>query len=349
MKKIFPALVALASILVSACNESPKKTDENKPHHGPMKPMKNPWAHDPVAAMEDSVCYVFCTGHGVTCLSSTDMEMWTFRGACLDTLPEWARASVPDATIHFWAPDVIYHGGEWHLFYTISSFAKNTSVIGHATSPTLNPESPDYGWTDQGPVVRSVPMRDDWNAIDPNVASDDEGGMWMTFGSFWSGIQLFRLNDDLTHPAEPEEWYNVVSRREKAEFVSREPGENAVEAPFIFKKNGWYYMFVSFDYCCRGKESTYRVVVGRSRDILGPYIDRDGVSMEHGGGTEVIAGDGKQWEAVGHCSVYTFGDADYFFAHAYDMEKGDSHLVVLPVAWDEEWPVVSFESTLARE
>ncbi len=343
MKPLFPLLFAPVALAVSSCSEAPKQHADRPPFPREIKAMKNPWVHDPVAAVEDSTYYVFGTGRGVACMSSANLEEWTFQGSLLDELPEWALASVPDATPHVWAPDVVWHNGLWHVFYSVSSFAKNTSVIGHATSPTLNPESPDFEWTDRGPVVRSVPMRDDWNAIDPNVVFDDEGTAWMTFGSFWGGIQLFRLNDDLSRPAEPEEWYNICSRREKPEFISKEPGENAVEAPFIFRKNGWFYLFVSFDYCCRGKESTYRLAVGRSRTVTGPYVDRDGKSLEHGGGTEILAGDGVRWQAVGHCSAYTFGDSDYLFAHAYEVESGESKLVVLPIAWDEEWPVVSFE------
>ena len=105
------------------------------------------------------------------------------------------------------------------------------------------------------------------------------------------------------------------------------------------EKDGWYYLFVSHDYCCKGLESNYSTVVGRSRRIEGPYLDRDGRDMAHGGGTLVIGPDEK-YSGVGHCSVYEFGGRWIFAAHGYDKAKnGASKLVVRDIAWDDEgWP-----------
>lgn len=118
-------------------------------------------------------------------------------------------------------------------------------------------------------------------------------------------------------------------------------GNGAVEAPFIFKRDGWYYLFVSYDLCCRGEKSTYNVVVGRSKTVTGPYYDKDGVSLMNSGGTMVAKGNG-QFAGVGHCSVYTFGDKDYIFMHGYDKDQDyRSKLLVREVNWSEDgWPVV---------
>ena len=64
-------------------------------------------------------------------------------------------------------------------------------------------------------VVRSVPGRDMWNAIDPNVAIDESGTPWMAFGSFWTGIKLVKLNPDLTSivTGPGEEWHTLASRQ----------------------------------------------------------------------------------------------------------------------------------------
>ena len=102
-----------------------------------------------------------------------------------------------------------------------------------------------------------------------------------------------------------------------------------------------YYLFVSFDLCCRGAKSTYNVVVGRSECIHGPYFDKDGVNMMEGGGTVIVKGNG-QYAGAGHCAVVTFDGKDYMFMHGYDKDYDyDSRLLVREISWTEDgWPVV---------
>ena len=118
--------------------------------------------------------------------------------------------------------------------------------------------------------------------------------------------------------------------------------ENPVEAPFIFKHGGYYYLFVSWDYCCQGMKSTYKVVVGRSRNIEGPYLDRNGKDMADLGGTLVIEGDKKVFEAAGHCSAYSCQGKDYFLCHGYSVAlKGASILICKEISWTEDgWPTL---------
>jgi arabinan endo-1,5-alpha-L-arabinosidase len=103
---------------------------------------------------------------------------------------------------------------------------------------------------------------------------------------------------------------------------------------------GWYYLFVSWDYCCRGSKSNYRVAVGRSRQVDGPYLDRDGHDMLQGGGTIVIEGDKQQYEAAGHCAVYHVDGQDVFLCHGYSVErKGAPVLVQRTIRWTADgWP-----------
>jgi arabinan endo-1,5-alpha-L-arabinosidase len=302
----------------------------------------SPIVHDPVLAYENGTYYLFCTGMGVSCMSSKDLKEWTVERSVFEQLPKWISEALPSANLHLWAPDIIFHKGEWHLFYASSAFAKNTSVIGHVTNKTLNPQSDEFEWVDRGMIIQSVPYRDDWNAIDPNIIVDEDGCPWMNFGSFWNGMKMFRMTDDLSAVAQPEEWITLSKRQRTWTLDDKDPGDGAVEAPFIFKKGDWYYLFVSFDYCCRGKESTYKVVVGRSDDVKGPYLDKDGVPMTQGGGSLVIEGDGDKWQAIGHNSAYTFNGKDYFVAHAYEMIHGTPHLVIREISWEDEWPVVNW-------
>lgn len=99
---------------------------------------------------------------------------------------------------------------------------------------------------------------------------------------------------------------------------------------------------MSFDYCCRGPQSTYKMMVGRSRSITGPYLDAAGTPLEQGGGTLVLAGDAN-WHGVGHNAVATFDGRDYLVFHGYDArDQGRPKLRTEPLGWSAAgWPQVT--------
>lgn len=298
-------------------------------------------AHDPVMIQQDSTYYLFCTGFGISMWSSSNMKEWKQEKPVFNRPPQWAAALIPGFKGHIWAPDISYHNGQYYLYYAVSAFGKNTSCIGLAINKTLNPASPDYQWRDLGKIIQSVPGRDMWNAIDPNLLVEDNGNAWLSFGSFWNGMKLVQLKPDLTAVAEPQQWYTIASRKRDPILPDSVAGDAAVEAPFIFKKGNYFYLFVSFDYCCRAEKSTYKVVVGRSEKIMGPYADRDGVPMNLGGGSLVLEGD-KNWFGAGHNSVYTFNGHEYIVFHGYDAaDKGRSKLRIENLEWDAQgWPFI---------
>ncbi|WP_421898670.1 arabinan endo-1,5-alpha-L-arabinosidase [Marinoscillum sp.] len=300
--------------------------------------------HDPVMIKQKDTYYLFCTGRGISVFSSTDMKDWKEEAPVFENSPEWTEEVVPGFRGHIWAPDIHWYDGKYYLYYSVSAFAKNTSAIGLATNVTLDPESADFEWEDQGIVIRSVPNRDLWNAIDPNIITDESGYPWMSFGSFWEGLKMVRLTPNRTTIAEPQEWHTIARRKRTYFTEDAQPGDAALEAPFIFKKDTMYYLFVSWDYCCRGEKSTYKVMVGKSKSVTGPYLDRDGISMNAGGGTLVIEGN-KNWAGVGHNSAYTFEGKDYLIFHAYDAsDQGRPKLKIAEVQWDDEgWPILREE------
>jgi arabinan endo-1,5-alpha-L-arabinosidase len=297
--------------------------------------------HDPVMAKEGDTYYVFSTGPGITFYSSSNMRDWQPEGRVFPGEPSWARQAAPTFNDHIWAPDVQFHDGRYYLYYSVSGFGKNTSGIGVTINRTLNPRSPDYRWEDQGMVLQSVPGRDLWNAIDPNVIADSKGQGWMSFGSFWTGIKLVKLNADWTRLAEPQEWHALARRERPAYTPDESPAPAEIEAPYIFRKGDYYYLFVSFGLCCQKEHSTYHLMVGRSRDITGPYVDKDGKQMLEGGGSLVLAGN-RNWRGLGHNGAYTFDGKDYLVLHAY--ETADNYmqkLKILEMKWDRDgWPVV---------
>jgi arabinan endo-1,5-alpha-L-arabinosidase len=298
--------------------------------------------HDPVMAKEGSTYYLYSTGPGITFYSSQDMKTWKLAGRVFPGEPVWAKSVAKSFNGHIWAPDITLHNGKYYLYYSVSAFAKNTSAIGLTINKTLNPASPDYKWEDQGIVLESVPNRDLWNAIDPNIIVDEKGTPWMSFGSFWGGLKLVKLDASWTKLAEPQEWYTIAKRQRPAFIDDRDPGPAELEAPFIYKKGDFYYLFVSWDKCCRGKDSTYKMMVGRSNDVRGPYLDKDGKNLAEGGGSLLLAGTEK-WAGLGHNSVYNFDGKDYLVFHAYETaDNGLQKLKIAELFWDQTgWPAVN--------
>jgi len=298
--------------------------------------------HDPVMIKQDSLYYLFCTGSGVSVFSSPDMLNWKREKPVFTAAPEWVIKQLPRFRNSMWAPDIIHYKGSYYLFYSVSAFGKNTSAIGLAMNKTLMSNSPDFKWIDLGCVIQSVPGRDNWNAIDPNLYVGEDGIPWLNFGSFWGGIKLVRLSEDLTKVYEPQEWYTLARRQRDAFTDDRNAGEAMIEAPFIFKKGLFYYLFVSWDKCCSGVNSTYKVVVGRSSKVTGPYFSKDSIDMARGGGTIILKGD-SAFPGVGHQAVVSFDNTDYLICHGYDAnDNGKSKLIIKKLLWDEKgWPFVT--------
>src|SRR6185369_7073432 len=291
--------------------------------------------HDPSIIKEGNTYYVFSTRAGIAIRCLKDLIHWQLCGDVFAHLPEWALKDVPGLR-GLWAPDVSYFNHKYHLYYSASTFGSNHSSIGLATNETLDPASETYRWVDQGKVIGSN-TGDDWNAIDPDVVLDEHNQPWLAFGSFWGGIKLRKLDGATGKLSSEDQTLYSLARRAR---TSGGPG--AIEAPNIIRKNDYYYLFVSFDFCCRGKDSTYNIRVGRARRLTGPYIDRSGKPMMDGGGTLVVAGAGR-WACTGHSSVLQEKDRDWLVYHAYDTEwHGVSTLRISALRWDSDgWGMIS--------
>ncbi len=124
----------------------------------------------------------------------TILNIGRLAGMSLTQFHTWIRERSPE-TKDLWAPDISYVNHEYRLYYAFSRFGKNTSGIALATNKTLDRSSPDYKWVDKGLVLESL-ATDNFNAIDPNFVLDERGRAWLSFGSFWDGIKMRRLDNN---------------------------------------------------------------------------------------------------------------------------------------------------------
>ena len=319
----------------------------------PTGPLTDVPIHDPAGIQQGGTTYLFATGPGIVVWSSPDRIHWSREKPVFASPPAWAVQAVPGFRGQIWAPDISFHGGQYYLYYAVSAFGKNTSCIGVATNATLDPRAPNFKWVDHGKVLQSVPHVTNWNAIDPNLIEDEDGTPYLAFGSFWEGLKLVKLTADRLSVAEPLDHLPTLASR-KAETAGpnlpatagnpADAGGNAIEAAFIYRHAGSYYLFASIDYCCRGAQSTYKMIVGRSKALTGPYVDEAGRPLARGGGTILLAGN-AQWYGVGGQSVDRFDGADYLVFHGYDASdpRARGKLRIEQLQWNEAgWPVVAF-------
>ena len=311
-----------------------KKPDRGVRRGGPATALKGAvrHVHDPVMIRDGDAYYVFSTGPGVPMRRSQDMLDWKRIGRVFeDDVPAWAREEIPGAH-DIWAPDISYYNGRFHLYYSVSTFGSQRSCIGLATNTTLDFSSPDYRWIDHGKVIESFPSKVDFNAIDANLVLDEQKQPWLAWGSYWGGIKLAQLSPETG---------KLLDEADPIHALAARPKKRAIEAPFIIHSDGYYYLFVSFDHCCRGVASNYKIMVGRSREITGPYVDYQGRPMLEGHATTVLAGY-NEYRGPGHNGVFRENGSDWLVHHMYDARvKGRRTMQIRKLIWGRDgWPVV---------
>jgi arabinan endo-1,5-alpha-L-arabinosidase len=305
--------------------------------------------HDPSIIRQGSTYYVFSTdasstqGGFIPIRCSTDKIAWSACGYVFTALPSWISAAVPQAT-EIWAPDVSYFNGAYHVYYAVSSFGSNVSAIGLATNTTLDSTDPSYTWVDQGLILQSS-SSDDFNAIDPNILVDASGSVWLTYGSFWTGIYQQQIDPTTGQIQSGSNTYHLA---ERASDVANDP----IEGSSLVYEDGYYYLFVSWDYCCATdpSQSNYKIVVGRGTSPNGPFQDQSDVDMVDGGGTILLQGD-TNWAGPGGQTAYIDAtDGDLIVFHALKLsQNGLDYLFVRSLTWINDWPVIGTSTDSASE
>lgn len=291
--------------------------------------------HDPSAIDVDGHWVTFQTGtegglyRGAILLkTSPDGITWTNAGAIGKGVPKWAEKVLGYKSLNIWAPSIAVHDGTYYLYYSVSMFGLNQSGIGLMTNTGFDAAKPADGWQDQGEVLHST-LKGDWNAIDPFRIDTGDGRAWLSYGSYWSGIKLRELD--------PKSGKLLTNETPTYDLAAHNHG--SIEASSILEHDHRFYLFVSYDQCCQGVKSTYRIMVGRADKVTGPYVGKTGIPMLGNGATELQRAIGRYIGPGGQEPVKT-PDGDRLIYHYYDGEDGGtSKLQIVPIGWtDDGWP-----------
>jgi hypothetical protein len=272
-------------------------------------------------------------------MRSADLTTWEYVGDVFtpETFPSWG-----DLRGGRWAPAIEYADGEYRLYFTLQNLpglARPNTAIGVATAPT-----PTGPWTDSGqPLV--APAR--WTPptetekyrtiIDAEVVTAPDGRRYLYYGGFGGGIWVRELSRD-----------GLRTVGEEVQVAT----DSTYEGSFVVHRDGWYYLFLSSGHCCKGPVTSYSVFVGRSRDPMGPFVDRFGTRLDAAspGGTPVVTPNGNRWVGTGHNAVITdLAGQDWITVNGIDRENpymtGDRGEVRRPLLvdrldWVDGWPTV---------
>ncbi len=272
-----------------------------------------PYIHDPSTIAESEGCYyTFGTGGG----GLYSVDGWTWQGGAVR--PGGGAA-----------PDVLKIGNRYLCIYGATGGGLGGGHNGRILTMwnnTLNPKSADFKWTTPIEVASSDGMEDQ-DAIDPSLLLDPTTGrLWASYGTYFGSIRLIELDPE-------------TGARKKG-CVEQDIAIDC-EATCLLYREGWYYLLGTHGTCCDGVNSTYNIVVGRSRNITGPYVDNVGRDMFHGGGRMVVAA-GDRKTGPGHFGRTIVDEGVEVMSCHYEADfdwSGRSVLGIRPLLWRNGWPI----------
>jgi arabinan endo-1,5-alpha-L-arabinosidase len=276
------------------------------------------FTHDPTLYEENGIWYQYFTADWIGAKQSNDGRNWRDTGSILAGEFNWWRNYVPDwEPANVWAPEIDRYGDRVWMWYSISTFGSRVSAIGLLSASTAAAGD----WRDEGVAINSG-NANNYNAIDADLAVDEYGDPWMTFGSWNSGIKLTRLDPLSMKPVG--QLYSIASKA------------GGIEAPDVVYRQGYYYLFVSLGKCCDGVNSTYHIVYGRSEKMTGPYLDKNGIDMLNGGGS-LLDGGNDVWIGPGGQDII---NTNLIIRHAYPSSENPwAAVLISALNWDAEgWP-----------
>lgn len=375
MKKSFPVITGL---LCAACvvglfgcgkTEPVKWTDQDEwlnkeaaiPSEAYALPQSMPnygsaAVHDPSVFHDAASGKYYAFGSHFAVASSEDLISWQQENRDGDTTKlfgtaQW-RTVLAEADKHagghenVWAPDVEKIGDTYYLYYSLTSgFGSNKSIIGRVESD--NVMGP---YSNEKVIVKTNGKSNEPNAIDPELFYDKDGGLWMVYGSFYSGIYIKELYNEGENVGLPKE--------EGTGKLLWKGSSGGVEGPFVFyNATTEYYYLMTSDGSLRRDDgfADYNMRVARSKNPDGPYTDITGKDMaaSAGGGNKLTGNykfDGDiGYAALGHNSVIK-KDGKYlavYHARRYDASATNNvssyhSLRTNQLFFNEEgWPVLA--------
>jgi len=272
-----------------------------------------PYIHDPSTIMEcEGKYYTFGTGGG----GLISEDGWTWNGG----------AERPGGGA---APDAVKIGDRYLIAYSATGGGLGGGHAGRVLTMwnnTLDPKSPDFKFTEPIEVAHSLDD-EDCDAIDAGLLLDPtDGRLWLSYGTYFGFIRIVELDPKTGKRVEGNKEINVAID---------------CEATTLMYRDGWYYLLGTHGTCCDGPNSTYNIVVGRSRSVTGPYIDNVGRDMLEGGGKLVIAA-GERKTGPGHFGRFVVADGVEKMSYHYEADfdqGGRSVLAIRPLLWKNGWPV----------
>jgi len=346
-KRIFYAFVSIVSIAgLQSCHTAKNKVASEESQY--QNPVFEPILADPtVVKAEDGWFYAYGTmddwgdgkgSHLIPVVRSKDLVKWTFVKDAFLQKPSWKEKG------GLWAPDVVKVNGKYHMYYAYSTWGDENPGIGLAIA-----DSAAGPFTDLGKLFLSKEV-DVPNSIDPFYL-EEKGKKYVFWGSYSNaptqGTYGVELSDD--------------GRSVPDLFKKFKIAAGDFEAVMIHKKGDYYYFFGSRENCCDGAQSKYHVRVGRSKDIHGPYLDKDGKDLkERNSGSTLIQPNAK-YAGTGHNARLITDNAgtDWLLYHAIDRSQpkvptGANRRVLMldKVMWKNDWPEIlnaqpSIEKTAA--
>ena len=281
-----------------------------------------------VIRAKDGYFYLYATQtktYWMPVYRSKDLVNWEYQGTAFN------KATEPDLPGGgaFWAPEIRFLNGKYVLYY---SWAKMNGADISYTAVAVG-DTPMGPFPDSKELIGNKEFGS--NCIDQFYYEED-GKKYMFFGSF-KGIYVTELEDD---------GLTVKLGNDGKPTLKKQVCGNAFEGTNIYKKGKYYYLFASIGSCCNGVNASYQVVVGRSENLLGPYVDKDGKDMLKNNWELVLEGDGQKWIGPGHNSIIIQDDegTDWMIYHSYlkkDGEVGGRLGMLDRVLWtDNGWPYI---------
>ena len=336
-------LIAISVMLINACDKS---EDEIIDPNGTAIIYSG--VHDPAQLVEvNGELLLFASAVEWSAYEFGSNE-WQLKGDNIyaNGSPSWYNGT------NLWAPSVAkINANKLRLYHSaVSDEDNHQSKIGFAT---VNTSTSNFTFTPSSDYVLESQNTEQPFAIDPAVFEDDDNRLWLVYGSHAEGIWMVELDETsglLKENPTHKTWDIADDRFIEIANYGGQLDENNIEAAYIYNhpENPYYYLFVNWDVCCSGINSTYNIRVGRSDQPTGPFVDKNGVDLKAGGGTLFLDANGEtvgndRFKGPGHSGIYQHSDGQYYFSHHfYDANNsGEPSLAIWKLSWVDDWPIIN--------